>query len=232
MHTAEGHRQRVKDRFRSEGLDNFDEVHALELLLFYAVPQRDTKPLARALLDRFYSLPQVLEATIPELTSVPGVGENVATFLTLVLAAGRYYTMRKEKDPVILDEVDKYSKYLLKRFMGKRNETVYMLCLDAKGKMLSCSKVGEGDVNSANIPMRRMVEIALGVNATMVVLAHNHPSGLAIPSPEDRLTTERLAAALGAMDIILLDHVVVAEDDYVSMANSRLYNPRRFSRLL
>ena len=88
MHTAEGHRQRVKDRFRKEGLDSFDEVHALELLLFYAIPQRDTKPLARSLLDRFGSLPLVLEAPMDELMTVPGVGENVATFLSLILASG------------------------------------------------------------------------------------------------------------------------------------------------
>ena len=231
MRTAEGHRQRVKDRFRSEGLESFDEIHALELLLFYAVPQRDTKPIARALLDRFGSLPLVLEATAQELMTVPGVGENVATYLTLVLAAGRYYRVHKNDGHVILDQVEKYGRYLQDRFVGMRNETVYMLCMDAKCKLLSCNKVGEGDVNSTNIPMRRMVEMALGVNATMVVLAHNHPSGVAIPSKEDCMTTERLAKALGAMDIILLDHVVIAEDEYISMVQSRLYDPRHFSRL-
>ena len=90
MRTDAGHRQRMKDRFRNEGLDHFDEVHVLELLLFYAVPQKDTKPLARALLDRFGSLPLVLEATVQELMTVPGVGENIATFLSLITAAGRY----------------------------------------------------------------------------------------------------------------------------------------------
>ena len=103
MHTAAGHRQRVKDRFRKEGLDSFDEVHALELLLFYAAPRIDTKPLARSLLDRFGSLALVLEATEAELMAVPGVGENVATYLTLITAAGRYYQMCRSERPVILD---------------------------------------------------------------------------------------------------------------------------------
>lgn len=231
MHTEAGHRQRVKDRFRKEGLDSFDEVHVLELLLFYAVPRVDTKPLARSLLDRFGTLVLVLEATVEELMAVPGVGENVATYLTLITAAGRYYQKSRSDRPVILDSTEKYGSYLADLFYGRRNETVYELCLDAKCKVLCCQKVGEGDVNSANIPIRRMVEIALSVNATTVILAHNHPSGVAVPSVEDRDTTERLAKALGAMDIVLADHIVVADEDFVSMTQSRWYDPRQFCRL-
>lgn len=232
MHTEVGHRQRVKNRFRQEGLDAFEEVHALELLLFYAVPRVDTKPLARALLDRFGTLALVLEATAEELTEVPGVGENVATYLTLITAAGRYYQKCRSDRPVILDSTEKYGSYMADLFYGCRNEAVYLLCLDAKCKVLACRKLGEGDANSANVPIRRAVEMALSVNATTVILAHNHPSGIAIPSREDVDTTQRLATALGSMDIVLADHVVVAEDEFVSMVQSRLYDPREFCRLL
>lgn len=232
MHTAEGHRQRVKNRFRKEGLDSFDEVHALELLLFYAVPRIDTKPLARNLLDRFGSLALVLEATEAELMSVPGVGENVATYLTLITAAGRYYQMCRSERPVILDSTEKYGTYLKDMFYGRRNETVYLLCLDAKCKVLSCREVGEGDVNSVNVPIRKVVETALSTNATMVILAHNHPSGFALPSGEDVETTERIAKALGAMDIVLADHVIVSDEEFISMVQSRCYDPRHFSRLI
>ena len=231
MHTEAGHRQRVKDRFRKEGLDEFDEVHVLELLLFYAVPRVDTKPLARSLLDRFGSLALVLEASHEELVSVPGVGENIATYLTLITAAGRYYQKCRSERPVILDSTAQYGSYLVDLFYGKRNETVYVLCLDAKCKVLCCRKLGEGDANSANVPVRRAVEIALNVNATTVILAHNHPSGVAIPSSEDVAATERLASALGAMDILLADHIIVADNDFVSMTQSRIYNPREFCRL-
>ena len=232
MLTDAGHRQRVKDRFRNEGLDNFEEVHALELLLFYAVPRVDTKPLARSLLERFGSLALVLEATQEELLAVPGVGENIATFLTLITAAGRYYRKKKTEQQECLETLQKYGDYLLNMFHGKRNETVYLLCLDSKFKVLCCREIGEGDANCVNVPIRKAVEIALSTNATMVILAHNHPSGIAIPSKEDIDTTERLAKALGAMDIILADHVVVADDDYVSLVQSCYYDPRRFSRLL
>lgn len=231
MHTEAGHRQRVKDRFRKEGLDEFDEVHALELLLFYAVPRIDTKPLARTLLDRFGSLALVLEASQEDLLSVPGVGENIATYLTLITAAGRYYQKCRSDRPVILDSTSQYGSYLVDLFYGRRNETVYILCLDAKCKVLCCRKLGEGDANSANVPVRRAVEIALNVNATTVILAHNHPSGVAVPSAEDVAATERLAGALGAMDILLADHIIVADNDFVSMVQSRMYDPREFCRL-
>jgi DNA repair protein RadC len=183
-------------------------------------------------LDHFGSLPQVLEAPVEELMKVPGVGENTALYLNLITATGRYYALRKADRPVILNSTEKYGRYLLDYFSGMRNETVYALCLDAKCKVLCCRKVGEGDVNSASVPMRRVAEIALSANATAVVLAHNHPSGVALPSREDVQTTQRLAMALGGMDIILADHIVVADDDFVSMTQSQLYDPREFSRLI
>ncbi len=228
MHTSAGHRQRVKKRYRKEGLDSFDEVHVLELLLFYVIPRVDTKPVARALLDHFGTFHQVLEATQAELEGVPGVGENAATFLTLFNAVGRYYRTSRGKEIRILRTIEQCGEYLENYFHGRRNETVVMLCLDAKCKVLCCRVMGEGSVNSANIPIRKMVEVALGVNATSVVLAHNHPSGVALPSAEDRETTRLLASALGAMNIILSDHLIFADDEFVSLVQSRLYNPNEY----
>ena len=220
-----GHRQRLKDRFRAEGLDHFDERHVLELLLFYAIPQRDTAPLARELLDHFGSLSQVLDASAAELEKVKGVGSNVSTLLTLITQISRYYMVQRTSNVTILNTTELCGQYLMQHFHGRRNETVFVLCLDAKCKVLCCKEVGEGSVNSANIPIRRIVEIALSVNATTVILAHNHPSGLAIPSSEDTLTTKRVALALDAVEICLADHIVVADDDFVSMAQSGQFNP-------
>lgn len=225
MTLHEGHRQRLRDRFRTEGLDNFDERHVLELLLFYCVPRKDTAPLAKSLLDHFGSLSQVLEASAEELEKVTGVGESVSTMLTLITAVGRYYLVNRSLRNEILNTTDKCGAYLLPYFYGRRNETVFLLCLDAKCKVLCCKEVGEGSVNSAAISVRRIVELALGVNATTVVLAHNHPSGLALPSGDDVQTTLRVAKALDAVEIRLIDHIVVAEDDFVSLAQSGFYSP-------
>lgn len=221
-----GHRQRLRERFVNEGLDHFEEVQVLELLLFHCIPRQDTNPIAHGLLNRFGSLPAVLEAPISELMKVDGVGEQTAIFLSLVLATDRYYRVKRKEKPRFLHTVKEYGEFLQEHFSGRRNEMVYLLCLDAKCKVISCKQVGEGSVNSAAVPIRRIVEMALADNATTVILAHNHPSGMAIPSEEDIYTTHRLALALNSVDIVLLDHVVVADDDFVSMAQSRCFDPR------
>lgn len=229
MSIHEGHRQRLKSRFRKEGIENFDELYVLELLLFYCVPRKDTNPIAHRLLDQFGGLTNVLDASPEELEKVEGVGENISTFLTMIKAVNRYCEISESKKIRILRTIDQCGNYLIPRFKGKDNETVYLLCLDAKCKVLACKEVGEGSVNSANVPIRRVVEMALAANATSVVLAHNHPSGIAIPSDDDIQTTLRLARALDSVDIVLADHLVVAGEDFVSVVQSGYYQPRQGS---
>ncbi len=223
MSIHDGHRQRLRQRFLEEGLDHFDEHQALELLLFYCIPRQDTNQLAHSLLEHFGSFANVLEAGPAELKKVPGVGDSAATFLTLVMEAGRYYQVSRQSRQKILTSVDQCGDYLVPYFRGRTNETVFLLCMDAKCKILCCKEVGEGSVNSASVPIRRIVQMALAFNATSVVLAHNHPSGLALPSDEDVQTTHQLAAALNAVEIGLVDHIIVADEDYVSLLQSGLY---------
>lgn len=225
MYTDKEHRKRVRDRFRQEGLDHFEDVHALELVLFYAIPRIDTKPLARALLTRFGSFSQVLEATEEELMTVKGVGPSTATFLNLINAVGRYQKVKEKKKHMILLNSNAYGNYLVDYFSGRRNEAVVLLCLDAKCKVLNCQVLSEGDVNAISLSIRKVVEAALASNATSVVLAHNHPSGIALPSKEDVAVTRQVATALGGIGIVLVDHIVVADGDFTSMADSGLYAP-------
>lgn len=226
MSIHEGHRQRLKNRFLREGLDNFDELYVLELLLYYCIPRRDTNPIAHTLLGTFGSLTGVFEATVEELEKVPGISHNAATFLNLIHQTGRFYQVKRAEIGDILCTVSQCAAYLVPRFYGREHETVFLLCLDAKCKVLVCKMVGEGSVNSANIPIRRLVEIALNTNATTVILAHNHPSGVAIPSDEDIQTTMRVAKAMESVEITLADHIVVADGDYVSMVQSGYYHPQ------
>ena len=225
MSIHDDHRQRVRQRFLENGLEGFNDIQVLEMLLFYCIPRRDTNPIAHALLDHFGSFSQVMEAPVEELKKVKGMGENAAIFLKLVTEAGRFYQVDKAKQIKVLPTVEACGRYLIPYFHGRRNETVFLLCLDAKCKVLCCKEIGEGSVNSAGVPIRRIVETALGVTATTVVLAHNHPSGLALPSGEDVETTHRVAAALNAVEIHLVDHIVVADDDFVSIAQSGYYRP-------
>ncbi len=210
----------MKERFLREGLDHFSDIQVLELMLFYTVPRRDTNPLAHSLLDHFGSLAQVLDAPVEELMKVKGISESSAMFLHLITEVGRYYLIDRATQATILPTIEKCAKYMVPFFHGRRNETIFLLCLDAKCKVLCCREIGEGSVNSASISIRRIVETALGVNATTVMLAHNHPSGVAVPSAEDIQATCRIAAALKNVEVHLADHIVVSDGDYVSMVQS------------
>ena len=227
MSIHDGHRSRLRQRFLEEGLEHFSPHQVLELLLFYCIPRKDTNEIACNLINRFGSLSAVLEAPVSELKKVPGMGEAAATFLSMIPAVNRYYLTHRDDSPVFMSSVDDYGYYLRDALNGKRNEEVYMMCLDAKRKMISCREVGEGCTNYASVPIRRIVETALAENAVMVILAHNHPSGLAIPSDEDVHTTHRLAAALSTVEIILVDHVIVADNDFISLRQSEMYNPQK-----
>ena len=219
------HRQRVKKRFLGEGLDHFSELHALELLLFYGKPREDTNDLAHALLDHFGNLHHVLTAPPEQLMQVKGVGEHVAILLSLVKGISQKYLIGQEETGVPLNTKEACGKYLMDRFLGRRDETVMLLCLDAKRLPLCCRIVSQGSVNAAEVSVRKVVEAALAVNATTVVLAHNHPSGIAVPSMEDIITTRRMGAALDAVGVILEDHIVVAGREYVSLRDSNYYDP-------
>lgn len=231
MRTHLGHRQRVKDRFRKEGLENFADVHALELLLFYAIPRKDTKPIARRLLDSFGTLSGVLEASPEALKNVEGVGPNTALYLNLISEAGRYAATKREDGVQIFNDMNECGSYLVNFFRGRQEEEVWLLCMDAKCKLLSCQKVCEGGPESVSVSPRRAIELALSANASSAVLAHNHTNGMAKPSDEDIAVTYKLARGMNAVGIILVDHIVVSDGDFTSMYQTGGYDPQ-IGRLL
>ncbi len=232
MSIHKDHRKRVKNRFLGEGLDYFDEVHALELLLFYSIPQGDVNPVAHRLLAHFGSLRQVLLAPPEQLLQVNGVGEHTAILLGLVKGVAQKYLINAPEYHHPLSTQKECGEYLMDHFVGRWDETVMLLCLDAKRVPICCRIVSEGSVNTAEVSVRKVVEAALSVNATTVMLAHNHPSGLAVPSMEDIITTRRVGIALDAVGIILEDHIVVAGRDYVSLRDSNYYDPEQCRMLV
>lgn len=225
MSVHDGHRDRVRKRYIQEGLDGFQEHEVLEMLLFYCQCRKDTNDLAHRLLDEFGSLTNVLSATPSQLSEIVGVGEGTAVFLRFINDVNRYIQVKKKeyscKSLLTLDEC---GEYLFPQFIGRRNEVVYIVCLDSKCKILGCKLLGEGSVNSAAVPIRRIVETSLNMNASTVVLAHNHPSGVALPSTDDVQTTRTLANALHAVDILLADHMVFSDDEYISMFQSGYFS--------
>ncbi|MBR4863472.1 MAG: RadC family protein [Oscillospiraceae bacterium] len=225
MSIHSGHRERLREKFLNGGLSAFNEHEKLELLLTYCIPRKDVNEIAHLLINRFGSLLQVLQAPEKELMTVAGVGASVACFLRLMNETHRYLCISQATSKPQMHSYRDYGEYLVSFFIGKRVETVYLLCMDAKGEVIGCYLVSEGSVVSANISIRKLLEIAINCNAATVVLAHNHPGGFAVPSREDKVTTKQIAKALSNAEIVLADHIIVADDDFVSMVQSNAYDP-------
>lgn len=219
MGIHDGHREKMRRRFQETGLEGFADHEALELLLYYAIPRRDTNELAHRLLTRYGSLSALLQAPIEDLRRVEGVGESAAVLLKLV-PAFVYKAQRSAGQETVLNSTEKAGRYLLSCFAGERNEVIYQLCLDRKGKLLARKRLSEGGSAAAELNIRRLVENALLSSTSAVILSHNHPSGIALPSREDYATTQQAQDALRTIGVELLDHIIVAEDDYVSLADS------------
>lgn len=214
----EGHRQRMREQMKKTGMDSLSDVQTLEVLLYFTHARGDTNEIAHRLLNRFGSLSAVLEAPPSELKSVEGVGEATAELISLFIQLERRHFLNRGDTRPILDTTAKCGQYLVPFFMGQQEEVVYLLCLDGKCKVIDCQLVHRGAVNLAEISVRVIVKTALEHNATSVVVAHNHPSGIALASEEDRMTTERIRQALEAVNIHFVDHIIVADRDYISMA--------------
>ncbi len=224
MGTHDGHRGRMKAEFLARP-DSFPDHKLLELALFYVNPRSDTNPLAHELLDRFGTLAGVLDATPEELQKVPGVGGHAAVLFKVIKEySGRYLTARTRMDQIARGSRD-YFSLLRPYFFGARNEQLCLLCMDGKYKVLGVRKLGEGNVNAVHATTRLVVEAALSLNAAAVVLAHNHVSGLALPSPEDVATTRSLSGVLGQVGVQLEDHLILVDDDMVSLRDSGYYRP-------
>lgn len=219
MGIHDGHREKMRRRFAQTGLSGFADHEALELLLFYAIPRRDTNPLAHRLLERYGSLEGVFTAPAEDLEKVEGMGGSAALLLRLVPLLAEKSRERTD-GPVILNSTERAGEYLLRRFDGKKHELVYELCLDRKGKLLACKRLNDGGASSASLDIRKVVENAILTSASTVILAHNHPSGIALPSDDDCAATTQAVQALQTIGVVLADHIIVADDDFVSMAQS------------
>ena len=215
-----GHRRRMKAEFLARGLEGMPDHRVLETLLFFSIPQGDVNPLAHRLIDHFGSLSGVFHATYDQLVAVKGVGENTAALIMLIPALGARYLQERTELRGIYQTSWQFRDLLEPEFFGARNELVYLVCLDGKHKLLACRKLGEGVADAASITTRKVMETALACNASVVVLAHNHTSGLAIPSTEDIMTTRQLARSLRQVGICLFDHYIVVDGDMVSMRES------------
>ena len=219
MGVHDGHRDRKKAQYRRCGSEPFADHELLELLLFFAIPRVDTNPAAHALLDRFCSLQAVFTA------SVPHIGPNAALLISLIPTLYRRAMVSAANSEFVLDTRARMGEYFRELLSAEPKEVMYQLCLDAKGRRRNIYRVGEGDVASVSLNTRQIVENAINSKAAMVALAHNHPRGVPFPSPEDREATLRIRDALEMIDVRLVEHVIVADNDYISMWESGMMGP-------
>jgi DNA repair protein RadC len=213
-----GHREKLRQRFiRENGLESFEDHQILELLLFYANPRSDTNPIAHALLDTFGSMKGVLEARPEMLMTVPNVGEKAATLISMIVPLTRVWNRCAMAVPDRIGNSREAEKYCLSLLAGHRSERFYVISLSAKCAVLGCRKISEGSLSEVSAYPRIVMETALNYNAHSVLLCHNHPGGTCAPSPEDIASTLQLQRLLNGVGIILLDHIIVANDSTYSM---------------
>lgn len=212
----------MRDRFLRDGMDSLEDHEVLELLLFYAIARQDTNELAHRLINRFGSLSGVFDAPVEELKRVEGVGGTTAVFLKTYPELFRRYTNDKKKKVKRLYSYKDISEYAMRILAGRRREGILLVLVNAVGQILYSDIVYEGSVNAAEIYFRDLVRLASSYDAVGAILAHNHPSGDCLPSREDLVTTRTAADALKKIDVALIDHVIVAGDDCVSMATSHI----------
>lgn len=226
MGVHDGHRSRLRETFLTHGIEGMQDVNALELLLFYAVPRRDTNELAHALLARFGSLEGVFAATREELCEVDGIGDCAAGLILLVPAMLKKSRLSRTAQIRRIRSSTDACNYFLPRFMNERDELVFLLCLDAGRGVICCEEMGRGVVNAVDTSIRRMVEKALRMRACSVIVAHNHPGGVALPSREDERFTRQLYSALDSVGVRLEDHIIAADESCCSLADLGILHPQ------
>ena len=220
-HSPEGHRQRLRDRFQKTRLEGFQDYEILELLLTFAIPRRDVKPIAREAIRRFGSLGSLLDANGSELLGVPGLGPNSVILIKLMRELTDYYLEQPLHQCSVLENRGAVVRYIRSKLGGGGKESLMVLFFGSRSRLID-RQIYPGTVDRSALFIREIVERAMFCRAVGIVAAHNHPSGFCTPSPEDRAFTRTLLAALEPLGIALYDHLIITH----SAASSLLSDPQ------
>lgn len=217
---GEGHRGRLREKFLHTGLDGFHDYEVIELLLTLATPRKDCKQAAKSALQRFRTLPGVMEAPVDELQEVDGIGPKNLIGIKLVKAvADRYLASRLERKTALGNSRQLF-EYLYHTMRGKHREHFKVIYLDAKNRVIAAETLFKGTLTASAIYPREVVRAALKHQAAAVIFAHNHPSGDPTPSREDEAVTRQLLFACRTVGITVHEHLVIGDNRYFSFADN------------
>jgi len=217
-----GHRERLRERFDHGGGSALADYELLELLLFYALPRRDTKPIAKALLDEFKSFGGVLAASREQLAGVEGVGEGAATFVKALQAAAQAAARTGVVEGPLIGTAQALIDYCKTTIGDHATEHFRVLFLDTKNRLKKDETLGRGTVDFAPVYPREVAKRALELDAKAVILVHNHPSGDPKPSREDVEMTQKVRDACGTIGVKLYDHIIVSRAGHTSFRSAGL----------
>ena len=212
------HREEYVRYYLANRFSGFKNDQVLEMLLHFAFPQRNTALLSESLMERFGSLHGVLSAGVDLLMAVDGMTRHAAVLLDMVLQAAQRAIEEQNSVNDLLNTDEKVGEFLLHKFYGLTTETIYLLCLDNNCRLVSCTELAQGSSSTARVSVRKICETAIISKSPNVILAHNHPGGRAYPSGEDIRATSRLQGLLKMVDIDLVDHFIIAGNNWKSMA--------------
>jgi DNA repair protein RadC len=214
------HRQRLRSRFLRGGATAIPDYEMLELVLFRAIPRRDVKPLARALLEQFGDFNRVLSAPAPRLAEIKGIGEAVITELKIVEAAAHRLAQSRVLQHQVLSDWDALVKYCHTSMAHRETEQFRVFYLDRKNVLIADEEQARGTVNHVPVYPREVVKRALELNASALILVHNHPSGDPTPSQSDIVMTGQVRDAAAALEITLHDHLIIGKSRELSFRSA------------
>ncbi|MBQ9211804.1 MAG: DNA repair protein RadC [Clostridia bacterium] len=214
-----GHRERLRERFReNQNFDGFQDHEILELLLTYGSPRRDTKLMAKELLGTYGNLKGVFEARPESLMRVENIGEIQATLISMMMPLTRALVQCEMVNPEQIANRRDLERYCLSLLMGKRAEEFWVICVNAQCRILGQRRIAQGSLSEVSAYPRMVMETVLDYNAHSVFFCHNHPGGTCAPSAEDIATTVQLQRILGGVEVMTLDHMIIAGGNAYSMA--------------
>jgi len=217
-----GHRQRLRERFLNGGSDALQDYELLELLLFMAIPRRDVKPLAKTLLKSFGSLPELMAASVEELTRIDGISENTATALKTVSAISARTMKQELQQKPVLNNWTRLMDYCHATMAHEKKEHFRILFLNKKNELIADEIQGSGTVDHTPAYPREIMKRSLELGATALILMHNHPSGDPNPSQADVDMTRQIIRAAEPFNITIHDHIIISRNGYSSLKNKGL----------